>query len=451
MNLISFNVMKTYYRRVHAGDLKKFFRAKKYLPVSIIVPSYNEDETIVESVRAISLLNYPEFEVIVVNDGSTDQTLEMLKRHFGLQRVAKTFRQELDCKQIVGTYESFEYPHLLVIDKVNGGKADALNAGLNIAHFPLFCSVDADSILEEDALLKAARPFMEDERIVAVGGVVRVANGCEIHAGRLSKVGLPKRLLPLFQTVEYLRAFLAGRLAWSKLGIIFIISGAFSVFRKDVVIAAGGYSTETVCEDMEIVVRLHRFLRQHRRSYRMLFLPDPVCWTEVPESIHHLGRQRNRWQRGLMEALIRHWRMLGNPRYGVVGLLGFPFFLMFEMISPMMETMGYLVVGISFAFGILSFKFFLVFFFVSVLYGILLSVAAVILEELSLRRYPKLLDLIVLVAIAIVENFGYRQLQYIFRLSGIFSFFCGNVAWGEMPRRGFGINSEQHAGSSTDL
>jgi len=272
---------------------------------------------------------------------------------------------------------------------------------------------------------------------VAVGGIVRVANGCTIEAGRVVRVGLSRAWLPLIQTVEYLRAFLFGRLGWSTLHSLLIISGAFGVFRKDVVITVGGFLQGSLGEDMELVVRMHRYLREQGQEYEMHFLPDPVCWTEVPESPKILGRQRNRWQRGLIDALRIHRRMMLNPRYGTIGMVAFPYFVLFEMLAPVVELSGYIIIPLSFAFGIVNFPFFALFLTIAILIGVILSTGSVVLEELSFRRYPKTSDLLKLVAIGFLENFGYRQMTVWWRMKGFWDYFTGKTAWGMMERKGF--------------
>ena len=309
--------------------------------------------------KSLLMLEYPDYEVIVVNDGSKDGTLETLKSAFGLYPIPADIGGQIACQQILGVYRSPDNPSLVVVDKMNGGKADALNAGINVSRCPLFCAIDADSVLEGGALLRVVKPFLDQpEKTVAVGGIIRVANGCEIKAGRVVKIGLPGKWLPLVQTVEYLRAFLFGRSGWDALHSMLVISDAFGVFRKDITIAVGGYRHDTVGEDMELVVRIHRYMREEGKSYDVHFLPDPVCWTEVPDSRKILGRQRNRWQRGLIDTLRIHRKMMFNPRYGRIGLIAFPYFLFFEALTPVLEMAGFIIIPLSYAFGMVDFVFF---------------------------------------------------------------------------------------------
>lgn len=426
-------------RRSDTFDSDVLLNSPMTIPVSVIAPAFNEERNIVQSVRALLNLTYTDYEVIVVNDGSTDHTLDRLKKAFGLEPVHAVFRRDLPTEQIITVYKAPGIDRLTVIDKVNGGKSDALNAGINFSQYPLFCSIDADTILNRDALLKVIVPFMEDpDRTVAAGGTVRVANGCTIEDGVVTKVSLGERILPLFQTVEYLRAFLFGRIGWNLLGGNLIISGAFGLFRKDAVVTVGGYSRETVGEDMELVVRLHRHFRKKRQSYRIVFVPDPICFTEVPEKLSDLGRQRDRWQRGMMESLTTHAGMAFNPRYGVVGVLAFPFHIFFEMLAPFIELAGYVIVILSFMAGIIDTPFLILFFMVAVLYGVFLSIASILLEELSYSLYRSNMSLIWLSVYGFLENFGYRQLTLYWRLKGMVKFLFGAKSWGRIERRGFG-------------
>ncbi|MDX6473256.1 MAG: hypothetical protein QOK22_2072 [Gaiellaceae bacterium] len=406
-------------------------------PVSVLLPAYNEEAGIVESVRSLLALRYPEHEVVVVSDGSTDGTLDRLRAAFDLVPVRKALRTGIATATVRGTYASRQFPQLSVIDKDNGGKADALNAGVNAARYPYVCAVDADALLEENALLSVAKPMLDDPDLVAAtGGIVRIANGCRIDHGRVLEVRLPRSSLATFQVVEYFRAFLVGRVGWSRLGSLLIISGAFGLFRRSLVEAVGGWWTDTVGEDVELVIRLHRYLRERGEDYRIAFVPDPVCWTEAPEDIRTLSRQRRRWQRGLAESLWRHRRVLGNPRYGVLGLVAFPYFVLFELVGPAIEALGLPAVVAAYAVGGISLQFVGAFLLVSILLGVLLSVSALALEELSFRRHTRNRDVGRMLLFAVLENFGYRQLADMWRLLGLVDVVRRKRAWGDMRRRG---------------
>ena len=405
--------------------------------ISILVPAFNEETTITASVHSLLQLTYPEFEIIVINDGSVDGTLEALKQEFALLPFPEAYHLKLTTQPVRGIYRSTRYTRLRVIDKLNGGKADALNAGINAARYPLFCAVDADSILQRDSLQKVVRPFLRDPLTVATGGTVRAANGCEVKDGFLTRIDLPKNPWALLQVVEYLRAFLFGRLGWSRFNAMLIVSGAFGVFKKDVVIDVGGYHTDTVGEDMELVVRIHHVMRTQRRPYRIEFVPDPVCWTEVPEDMHTLKNQRVRWHRGLGESLSSHWGLMFNRHGGAPGWVAFPFMVIFEWLGPVVELGGYLYMVIAIAAGFISWEAFFVFLFVAVGMGVLLGVSALLLEELSFNMYPRPRHLALLTLAVLVENFGYRQLNSYWRMLGLFHWARQSKRhWGTMKRTG---------------
>jgi cellulose synthase/poly-beta-1,6-N-acetylglucosamine synthase-like glycosyltransferase len=404
----------------------------------VLVPAYDEAPTIVESVRSLLALRYPLHEVIVVNDGSQDETVEVLQEAFDLVPVRKALRTLLPTAPIRGVYVSRRHRNLWVVDKVNGGKADALNAAVNASRYPYVCAIDADAILEEDSLLRGARPIIEEpEVVVATGGIVRIANGCTIDGGRVLDVRLPRSRLATMQVLEYFRAFLIGRVGWSRMNALLIISGAFGLFRRSLVETVGGYSRETVGEDMELVVRLHRHLRERDERYRIVFVPDPVCWTEAPETLRQLSRQRRRWQRGLGETLWRHRAVAGNGRYGALGKAAVPYFLLFEFLGPLIELFGLPLILVWWLAGDLSPVFLVGFFVVAMLLGVLLSLAALLLEEHSFRRHRSGREIARLVCFSLVENLGYRQLLAFWRFRAFWDLLRGHSDWGDMRRKGF--------------
>lgn len=408
-------------------------------PIALLAPAYNEAQTIENSTRSLLALDYPDFEVIVINDGSKDDTLGVLKRAFALEVVERDYDTPLAHNAIRAVYRSAVSDRLIVLDKENGGKADALNAGLNLARAPIVCSMDADSILEPDALLRAVQPFVEDpQNVVATGGTVRIANGCEIRAGRVVEIGLPRNIWALLQTIEYLRAFLLARLAWSKVGALTIVSGAFGLFRRSVLIEIGGYALKTVGEDMELIVRLHRHFREHDRPYRIAFVPEPVCWTEAPETLAVLARQRARWHRGALETFFKHRVMLFNPRYGRVGMVGLGHVFLFDVLGPIVELSGYVLMPIMCFLGILSLDYLFAYLALTFALGIAISVGSLALEEAELRRFPKAAHLVTLAFAAVLENLGYRQLNSLWRIRGLWQWARGVQTWGEMSRKGFG-------------
>lgn len=412
--------------------------AEQAPPIAVLAPAFNEEVTIVESVNSLLALHYPDFEIVVINDGSKDGTLQRLIDHFGVQPVERYVDLTTKHQPIRGLYANPRLPRLLVVDKENGGKSDALNAGINVARAPLFCSIDADSLLESDALLRAVRPFIEEpDKMVAVGGTIRLANGSRIERGRVTKVCLPTNFLALVQIVEYLRAFLMARLALSRMQALTVISGAFGLFRRRLALEVGGYSHGTVGEDMELVIKLHRHMRDLGRPYRIEFIPEPVCWTEAPEDLTILGRQRARWQRGALETFSKHRDMLFNPKYGRIGFLGFGQVLVVDVLGPIIEVVGYVLVPLLWAVGLLSLEYLLAYLSITFTFGIFVSVATLILEEVELRRFPRATDLAVLTLAAVAENFGYRQLSNFWRIRGFWQFLRKQQGWGQMTRKGF--------------
>lgn len=437
LNLVSARRMINYSRRIRYSDLNRIIKLKNYKPISIITPAFNEATGIIDCVKALLQLDYPEYQVIIVNDGSTDETMEKLFESFKIRQVAFSAFNRLKSKPIKSIYMSTEFPSLVVIDKENGGKADAINAGINLAKYPLITTIDADSLLERDCLIRISRPFIEDTNVVAVGGTIRIANGCEINHGHVERVGLSKSWVARFQVIEYLRAFLFGRNGFDVINGIMIISGAFSCFYKEALVKAGGYRTGSVGEDMEIIVRMHKLFRRENKKTKITFIPDPVCWTEAPENFKILKSQRKRWQKGTMESVLLHKSLFLNSEYGWLGLLVFPYFVIFETIGPFIEVTGYFVFAFSMVFGIISFSFAIAFFLAAFFYGVVLSVLSVFLEEISFRKYPKTDDLINLFIAAILENFGYRQLITWWRFLGMIEYLFGNRGWGKMEKKGF--------------
>ena len=423
------------FMREHSTEDLSPLHADFESPVTIVVPAYNESATIASSVRALLQLEYPEYEIVIVNDGSTDDTLQVLIDAFSLKPFPEVYRKQIETKPVRKIYRSTRFSNVRVIDKDNGGKADSINTGINASYYPLFCCVDADSVLERDSLKRVVRPFIENPETVASGGVVRVLNGCTVDNGFISKVGIPKNILALFQVVEYLRAFMFGRLGWSPMNALLIISGAFGVFRKATVISIGGYRTNSIGEDMELVVRMHRSLIEKKTPYSIQFVPDPVCWTEAPEKLSVLRSQRVRWQIGLAESLTMNMSLLFNRNGGIVSWVAFPFFLIFECFGPILEVAGFIIVSYAFYIGLVPNEFFVTFLLLAVGLGILVSVISLSLEEVSFRTSNNAFELFLLFLVAVIENLGYRQLNALWRLSGIIQWlFRSDRKWGEMTR-----------------
>jgi cellulose synthase/poly-beta-1,6-N-acetylglucosamine synthase-like glycosyltransferase len=438
-------------RRVPFAGLEDSAASPLTQPVSLLVPAHDEEAGIVASVRAMLALRYPRFEVVVVDDGSTDGTFTRLAREFGLVEVPRAIPDDVPTTgRVLGVHVPADgRTPLVVVRKENGGKADALNVGLNVSRYPLVAMVDADSVLDPDALLTVAKPFADDPlRTVATGGVVRPVNGSEVVAGRVVRVKMPSGWLARIQVVEYLRAFLLGRSGWSRLQSLILISGAFGLYRRDVVVAVGGMA-HTVGEDFELVVRMHRLLRRERRDYRVVFVSEPVSWTEVPATAQSLRRQRHRWHRGLAEVLWRHRGMTANPRYGRIGLLAVPYFWFFELLAPVIELVGIVTVPIGLLLGVVDGRWALLFLLVAYGYAVLVTAAALCVEEFSFARHRRWRDLGVALVAAVLENVGYRQLTAWWRLQGLVSAVLGRRAeWGAMDRAGFDDRAEAELAAS---
>lgn len=436
--------LRKYKHYVQVVDFKALLKTSLTKPITLLVPAYNEERNILETVRSLLTLHYPQYEVLVINDGSDDETLNVLIDEFRLAAQPRVYQRRIKTKGVKAIYESRNYPNLVVIDKEHGGKSDSLNVGINISQYPYICTMDADSILESDALLKMIRPFIEHpESMVAVGGIIRVANNCVVDYGQVKEVNLPTNWLALTQVVEYLQAFLSSRVAFSELNMMLLVSGAFGMYRKSTVIDAGGYRTDTIGEDMELVVRMHRILKRQKREYRMFFLPVPVCWTEVPTDLGSLNRQRRRWHKGMIDSLRFNAEMLFNPKFGRLGMLGMPYYLIFEMTGPVIELFGYVLVVLFLIVGVLSWFWFLLFFLLSGAFGFLFSVGTILLEEMSFHRYPRRRDVVGLLWGGFLYNFGFRQLNALWRTLAALEYLGGMRFWGRMKRTGFRTEPNQ--------
>lgn len=426
---------RSYLDEVEVDQMEDFFESSHFKPISLICPVCNEGPGVVASINSLLSLRYPEFQVVVVNDGSTDDTLAKLVEAFRLRPSRRVIRHVLPMAEIRAVYESAFVPRLLVVDKQNGGKADALNCGLNVARYPLVCCMDGDSLLEHDALLRVVRPFLDRPNIVASAGVIRPLNGCRITPMGIRGVFMPRNWLARLQVVEYLRAFLFGRMGLANVDSLFIVSGAFGVFRRDVLLQVGGFH-KTIGEDFELVVRIHHRLREQHQPYQVVMVPDPVCWTEVPEDIGTLSRQRNRWQRGMLDSLWLHREMWFNPDFGRIGLFSMPYFLLFEALAPIIEVVGYAFFLYALVEGKTNGPFALLFFCVALLLGVFNSHVAIILEQITNHPYQRLGDWVLLLLCGVLENFGYRQRTLLWRLKGTFDWLRGKEGWGHMRRKG---------------
>ncbi len=433
--------LRVYLRKNSYVDYNSIILSPLTPSVSVIAPAFNESRTIVENVRALLSLYYNNFEVIVVNDGSTDDSFNKIMQAYDLEKVNYFFDYRIPCQRIRGVYKSKNrsFYNLIVIDKINGGKADALNAGINVSHNQLICSIDVDSIMEPDALLKMVKPFLEetDKKVIGAGGVVRIANSSDIQGGQIKKVNLPRKFLARVQVLEYTRAFLMGRMAWARLDGLLLISGALGLFDRETVIKCGGYSIETVGEDMELVVRMRRYMSDNGEKYKVTYIPDPLCWTEVPSSLKVLGRQRNRWTRGTAETLLKHKKIFFGRKYGIFGLLGYPYWFFFEWLAPIIEFFALLFFLFYVIFSTPNWPFVILLFTFVYTFAVSLSIWAVLFEEMTYHKYERKRDVLKLIGTAFFEPFFFHPLTVAWAIKGNWDYLRGKKAWGKMDREGF--------------
>lgn len=413
-------------------------------PVSILVPAFNEELGIIESLHSLITLKYPETEIIVIDDGSTDQTAQIVIETFDMVTSTRSLNTDLPTEKILCVFQSKLHPKVFLIRKENGGKADALNAGINFSRYPYFCSIDGDSILDSNSLLRVMRPIIESDGKVAVaGGNVRIANGNDIHFGAMVQKELGNHPLVLMQIIEYLRAFMLGRIFFSRFNMVLIVSGAFSIFNKRIVIEAGGYAKDVIGEDMELVVKVHAHIRKNKMDKQIEFVPDPVCWTEAPTSFPVLRRQRRRWSQGLFESLWKHKYITMNPKFGRLGFIAFPYFWLFEALGALVELAGYIYMVIAFSTDQLNTEFALIILLTLVIYGSLFSSLSLLIESWTTNRYINPKSIIKLVLISLTETFWYRPLTIMFRLEGMIRFIFKKQDWGNMERKGLGRDRNQ--------
>jgi len=395
--------------------------------ISVLAPAFNESLTIVENIKALLGLYYPSFEIIVINDGSKDNTLEKTIAAYDLEKVPYSIDYKIPCKDIRGIYKSriTAYSNLTVVDKINGGKADALNSGINIAKGDYFVSIDVDSIIDPHALKKLIKPFFEetDKKVIAAGGVIQIANSCTIEHGQLVEINVPEKFLPRCQVIEYNRAFLMGRLAWSRLDGLLLISGALGLFDKEVVINCGGYFTKTVGEDMELVVRMRKYMADKKLKYKVVYISDPLCWTEAPTSLKVLGSQRNRWTRGTIDTILLHKNIFFNPRYGFMGMVSHPYWVFFEWLAPIIEMLGIIYFIFIALLGQPNWLFFSLMLFFVYFFAITFSTYAILFDHLAYHRYKDKRMIIKLILTSWLEPFFYHPLIVYWGIRGNYDYF----------------------------
>lgn len=424
-------------KRNPLSDHEDYVDSENLLPVSLLIPAYNEQENIVENIHALMEIDYPTYELIVVNDGSTDSTHEKVVAAFELKKIEYAVKVSIPAGEIKNIYYNPRYPKLIYVDKANGGKADSLNVGINVSVYPLFVCLDADSRIEKDAIIRLSTQFIKDTKTVVSGGFVRIANGSVVRNGVWESFKLPEKAVERFQIVEYFRAFLAGRVSWNLSNSLLIVSGAFGVFNKNVVIECGGYRTNTIGEDMEIIVRIHKFMRKNKRPYTVTFDQNAICWTQGPMSLGDLRSQRKRWQVGLMDSLFTHGDMFLNHRYGATGMLSVPYAWFFEFLGAPIEVLGYLVIPLSYFLGELSLYYFILYLAVATCLGIAISLGGLILEQTANKGCISAKQCMQLAFYAFIENFGYRQLITLFRMEAVLNYRNLKGTWGKIKRKEF--------------
>ncbi|MDB5223855.1 MAG: glycosyl transferase family 2 [Chitinophagaceae bacterium] len=440
--IYSIGEIRKYLRRNSFTDFRVLAASDQLPGISVLAPAYNEAANIIENVRSMLSIHYNALELIIINDGSKDDSLQKLITAYDLYKTNVFINEQIATKKVRGVYKSNNsvFHKLIVVDKENGGKADALNVGVNIARHGYIICVDVDCILEQDALLKMIKPFLEETkvRVIASGGVIRIANDCKIENGRLIKINLPKKFIPRVQTIEYIRAFLLGRMAWSRLNGLLLISGAFGAFDKDIVIKCGGYNTKTVGEDMELIVRMRCYMEENKLPYKVTFIPDPLCWTEAPANYKILGIQRNRWTRGTMETLRMHKKLFFNPRYGVLGMISYPYWFFFEFLAPVIEFIG-ISCFLIFAFlGLVQWASFFTLLGCILSFGFLYSVFAILMEVLTYNQYKDQKDIFKLILTALLEPFAFHPFIVWAAIKGNIDYIRKKNKWGEMTRQGLG-------------
>lgn len=430
----------TLYRLKQRNILKNELHQEYYVPVTIIVPAYNEEVTIISTIRSLLSLDYHLYEIVIVDDGSTDSTAQLIQDTFHMRQLARPIRRTISCQQEHAVFETqeFKVPITLVCKK-NGGKADALNMGINISRFPYFVCMDADSVLQHDSLEKIVRPVLEDGSVVAVGGAVRPCNGAEIRNGRVISYHMPKKIIPCMQVLEYDRSFLAARILFDRFNGSIIISGAFGLFKKSLVISAGGYDPTTVGEDMELVVKLHVFCRQHDILYRIRYATDAVCWTQAPETLKDLCKQRRRWHIGLFESMSRHRKILANRKYGLVGFISYLYFLLYELLSPYIELFGIMTVILAFAIDLINVPFMVLFFAIYVIYSAVLSLTAFFarIQTVDLKLTPG--DILKAVGLCALEVSCLRFILSWVRATSLIGYRKKKYSWGKIRREKINI------------
>ena len=426
----------TLYSSKRKNLLKNELTKDYYIPVSIIVPAHNESVTIEATIRSLLALEYKLYEIVIVDDGSTDDTAKVIQEAFKMRRIIRPIQKRVPCTTEEAVFESQEQKvNITLIQKKNGGKSDALNMGINASRYPYFICIDADSVLQYDSLEKVVRPILEEDNLIAVGGVVRPCNGAEIKDGHVIKYQLPKKLVPCMQVLEYDRSFLASRILFDKFNGSIIISGAFGLFRKNIVIDAGGYDRSTMGVDMELIVKLHVFCRKNNIPYRIRYAADAVCWTQVPENLKDLFKQRTRWHIGLFQSMLSHREMLANPKFGMVGFISYIYFLVYELLSPYIEVFGVLTMILAFIIDFINVPFMILFLGIYVVYSSMMSLTAFFARIHTIDMKLSVYDGLKAIGLCAVEVSFLRFALAWVRMTSLIGYRSKKAKWGRIERK----------------
>ncbi|MGL4362978.1 MAG: glycosyltransferase family 2 protein [Cellulosilyticaceae bacterium] len=401
------------------------------IPVSLLIPLYNEEVTICDTINSLLEVDYNEYEIIAINDGSTDTSIEKVIEKYNLKKIYKPMKKSIETSDIINIYSGvYKNISITLIDKENGGKADALNVGINYSKYPIYVAIDADSMLEAKAIKNIISPFMQNKRTVAVGGNIKISNNITIKNGKITKIDSPKKLIVSFQIIEYLRSFMTNRMTWDILNMNFIISGAFGAFNKNAVIEVGGYKTNTIGEDMELVMKLHRYYLEKKEEYNISYAPYAICYTQAPDKFKGLKTQRKRWQVGLIHCMAIHKRMFLDKKWFLAKM----YFILFEMITPVIELFGMFIIILSFFMGIVNLEFLLFYCAIIILFGVVISTASILLESYAYKEFYNTKIRLKLIFLSIFEGIGYRQLLSLYRISAFIGYKKNKYKWGTISR-----------------